>query len=258
VFFSLSKILDVLFSPLTWSLLLCLYAFGQKNRGNAGWYALLAALVLGTFSLEPVSNRLMRWTEVGAPRTVRDGVTYDAIILLGGLVEHRTTASTHVPAYNDGVERLLTTYDLLRTGRARKAILSGGADDDQDPVVEADLLAKQLEAWGIAADRLILEGKSRNTRENAEESTRLAKEQRLTTLLLVTSAAHMPRALAAFRATGIEPDTLPVDFRSFDPAGSPEKWLPRAQALAESTAALRELAGRAIYAAAGFGRWTRP
>ena len=111
------------------------------------------------------------------------------------------------------------------------------------------MLARQLESWGIARDRLLTEGGSRNTRENAGFSARLVRDHKLTTLVLITSAAHMPRALAAFQAEGLAPDALPVDYRAFDPEKADERWLPRAQALAASTAALREMMGRIVYGA---------
>lgn len=254
MFFFLSKIFDVLFSPLTWAILLCLSGVFAKDARLAKAAPLLAAVILYVFAMEPISNRLVRWMEATAPRTYRDGTRYDAVIVLGGLLDHRQTATARTPSYNDGVERLLTAYDLLRTDRARYALLSGGTDYQGDPVVEARELARQLESWGIAKDRLLLEGGSRNTRENAEFSARIAHDHKLTTLLLVTSASHMSRALAAFNAAGLSPDTLPVDFRAFDPEKSEEKWLPRAQALAASTSALREMVGRVVYGATSGSR----
>jgi len=62
----------------------------------------------------------------------------------------------------------------------------------------------------------------------------------------------MPRAAAAFRQAGLEVDLLPVDPRLGLGGGS---WLPRAEALERSSAALRELAGRLVYRAAGYSGW---
>jgi uncharacterized SAM-binding protein YcdF (DUF218 family) len=254
VFFFFSKILDVVFSPLTWAIVLAgAAAFGKTER-FARLFAGLAVVVLCVFSVEPVSNRLVRSMEEDAVKTARDGTTYDVVVLLGGLVDHRATATTNDTAYNDGVERLLKTFDLLRTGHARFAILSGGKDEDDDPIVEGPLLARQLAEWGIARERLITEDASRNTRENASFSARIIKDRGFRDVLLVTSAGHVPRALAAFRVEGVRADALPVDYRSFDPARSHERWLPRASALSASAGALRELAGRAIYGVLGLGR----
>jgi uncharacterized SAM-binding protein YcdF (DUF218 family) len=113
--------------------------------------------------------------------------------------------------------------------------------------VEGALLAKQLEDWGIDSSRLFIEGNSKNTRDNAVESKRIATINGFHSLLLVTSALHMPRALDTFHGVGLNPDVLPVDYRSFDGPSGREGFLPRAAWLAESTAVLRELVGRVVY-----------
>src|SRR6266508_4064278 len=113
-------------------------------------------------------------------------------------------------------------------------------------------LAGKLVQWGIPPAQVVVEASSRNTRENAIESSRIAAARGWRTLLVVTSAAHAPRALGCFRAVGLEPDLLPVDFRAGDGRG--EGWLPRAAVLSRSTDALRELAGRLVYRMVGYAR----
>ncbi len=66
---------------------------------------------------------------------------------------------------------------------------------------------------GIAPDRLILEERSRNTDENAERTAELLGSQG-GTVVLVTSAFHMPRSVGLFRSAGIEVVPWPVDYRS--------------------------------------------
>ena len=95
----------------------------------------------------------------------------------------------------------------------------------------------------------MLERESRNTRENAERSLRIVRERGWKSLVLVTSAMHMPRAAATFRKAGLDVDLLPVDHRYAPWNGS---WLPRTEALERSSDALRELAGRLVYRAAGY------
>jgi uncharacterized SAM-binding protein YcdF (DUF218 family) len=115
---------------------------------------------------------------------------------------------------------------------------------------EAERLASELRAWGIAPERIVVEDASRNTRESAVQSARVVTARGWKTLLLVTSAAHLQRAAGCFRAVGLAPDALPVDWRAGD--GRRESWLPRAGALSMSTNALHELAGRAAYRIAGY------
>jgi uncharacterized SAM-binding protein YcdF (DUF218 family) len=70
--------------------------------------------------------------------------------------------------------------------------------------------------------------------------------------LLVTSAVHLKRAAGCVRRAGLDFDTWPVDFRSYDPTRFTGSWLPRADSLAESSTALREYLGRAVYSWLGY------
>ncbi|MDP8999173.1 MAG: YdcF family protein [Myxococcota bacterium] len=249
----MSKTLDALLSPLTWSLALITIGLSGKAAWRRRWIAVAGLAVLLLFSFEPIANGLEQRLERQATRTYRDEVTYDAVILLGGMVDR--TAVPGQPAYNDNIERLLVTYDLLRKGRARHVIVSGGRVDPlvANPV-EADVLARQLVEWGISADRIAIEPHARNTHENAVESQRIAAEHGWTRLLVVTSAYHMPRALDCFHASGLAVDSLPVDYRAYDTERYSGSWLPRSAFLARSTAALRELFGNRIYQLKGYAR----
>ena len=256
MFFVLSKALDHAFAPLSWAIALLVVAIvlGRRRPVASRRLTVAAVVVLGVFSLEPVSNRLVRVLESRAPRTVRDDVTYDAALLLAGFVEEQPTGEHGAPSYSDAVERLLVTFDLLRTGRARYAIVSGGLPDRAAKVVESRVLADQLVAWGIARERVIVDRTALNTRDNAVESARLARERGFERLVVVTSAFHMPRALGCFRAVGLPVDALPVDYRSFDPATHGWDGQPRVTYLHQSTLGLREMAGGVVYRVMGYAR----
>jgi uncharacterized SAM-binding protein YcdF (DUF218 family) len=255
VFLFLSKFLDVLLAPLTWALLLLLAGALLRRRARIAWgLVLVAAVELVTFSLPPVADALMRFVEGSAPRTLRDGETYDVVIVLGGVMEARATWMDNGRDLSGAAERLTRALELLREGRARQVLLSGG-DVNPGPAgtSEAEELAAMLRAWGVEPDRIAVETSSRNTRENAVESARVVAEHGWRRLLLVTSAAHMPRALGCFHRVGLRPDALPVDYRAGAPGASdPSGWWPRSANLELSTEALRELAGRLVYRVRGY------
>ncbi len=256
MFYVLSKILDVFLTPLIWSLALVLAGVISIRRApvRAAGLSLGGAFVLLFFSIEPVSNFLFRHLESSAPKTYRPDVTYDAVILLGGVVEDREQASNGQPAYNESAERLLSTYDLLRTGKARFAVVSGGAvNESRTQVVEAQALADQLVRWGIAPDRVIVESHARNTYENALDSAAIVRARGWQRVVIVTSAFHMDRAMGCFRAVDLDVDALPVDYRSYG-GGFASEWLPRAEHLAASSKAIREWFGRRIYRLRGYAR----
>jgi uncharacterized SAM-binding protein YcdF (DUF218 family) len=254
VFVTLSKVLDWFLAPLTWAFLLLLWAALSRGRPRRALVlSSLGVAVLLVFSMGRVANRLDQLAERAAVSTYRPEVVYDAVILLGGMVDTSATRASGELELDDHVERLLRTWELLRAGKARAVLVSGGiAMPQPGEVPEADRLAAKLVAWGIPPAAIVAEGSSRNTRENAIESARIAASRGWHTLLLVTSAAHMPRAMGCFRAVGLEPDALPVDHRAGDDRA--QGLLPRAASLARSTDALRELAGRAVYRLAGYTR----
>lgn len=254
VFLVLSKLLDLLLAPLTWALLLLLAAAVLRGRPRLarGLGGAAVALLLA-FSSDQVADRLAWAVERSAVRTERPEVTYDVVIVLGGVVDSAPSRARGELQVLGSAERLLRGFDVVRTGRARHLLYACGVVEAQPgDVAESVQAVRQLETWGVAPERLVVEDRSRNTRENAIEAARIVRERGWTRVLLVTSAAHMERALGCFRAVGLTPDALPVDFRGGD--GQGRGWLPRAGALDKSTDLLRELSGRLVYRVLGYSK----
>lgn len=258
MFFILSKTLDWLLSPISWVVLIALFAWWSRRRPPRWawlrWLSpkapLLLAVLVWILGSEAVSNRLVRALEASAEITQKPGHVYDAVVLLGGMVEDRADSQNGV-SYNDNVERLLVTYEVLRRGEARRVIVSGGSWGDTP--AEARTLGDELVRLGVEPERIVLEEESKNTRENAERTASIVRREGMQSLLLVTSAFHMARAQACFVAADLQVDTLPADYKSYDPARFSGSFLPRSKHFHESSWALRELAGRLIYRLVGFG-----
>jgi uncharacterized SAM-binding protein YcdF (DUF218 family) len=140
----------------------------------------------------------------------------------------------------------------LRIYRANKApliVISGGNLPWQEAVVsESQLIADLLVELGVSRSSLVLEPGSRNTRENAVNTATLFKQHGWRTGLLVTSGAHMPRALAAFQKLGLDVTPAATDIYA-----RPLQFvslvdiLPQAGALARTTSAIKEMAGLCLY-----------
>ncbi len=258
MFYYLSKILDLGLSPLTWTLVLL--ALGIPWRRRMRWRRrqrlslLLAFFVLLFFSLEPVSARLRWRLEADVrPATLPPGETYDAIILLGGVVDERPAEQWHAFAFNENSERLLATFDLLREGRAAAVIITSAPTPGiAEEARESPVLGAQLERWGIPRERIVLEERARNTRENAVFSAEIARARGWSRLLLVTSAFHMPRALGCFRKVGLPVTPFAADYKAYDPARYPLSWEPRSKHFEHSASALREFSGIWIYRLRGY------
>jgi uncharacterized SAM-binding protein YcdF (DUF218 family) len=269
VFYLLSKLLDVLLSPLVWGGILLAAAVPwrtrsrarsvRRMRGRQRLYGAAGLLILLVASSPPIANALLWHLEHQSPSTYRADVTYDAVILLGGVVDEPATQVSGQPSYSDSVERLVVTHRLLRDGHARFAIVSGAAiEPELASYSDAVVLARQLEDWGIAKERVIGEDRARNTRENAVYSQEIARARGFERVLIVTSAFHIPRAAECFAAVVMKVDTLGVDYRAEPPAyAGLSRLLPRAQSLSMTSMAIRELFGRVVYRAKGYGRPVR-
>jgi uncharacterized SAM-binding protein YcdF (DUF218 family) len=248
VFYALSKTLDLALSPLVWSLGLGLWACGLLARrrrlgfvlGVMGWGMLYLA------STGACARRLWLRAEVFEAPEATPTAHYDAVVVLGGFAQ---AAQAGTVEYATGVDRMFRAWELLRSGRADKAILVAGSDTKP---VEAELIARALAELGVARSRLILGKESRNTRQNALEAHKLATQHGLEKLVITTSAYHMQRAYECFRAVGLRPDVIATDYSA--PGAGPlfEMLVPRAHHLELTERALREFAGRWVYRLQGF------
>lgn len=260
MFFVLSKVLDVFLCPYTWGVILLCLATPWGVRGARRWrrrraFGIAGLVVLLLSGMSPLSNALMWRMERVTTTTYRADVTYDAVVLLGGMVDEEATEESKLPSYNDSVDRLLITYRLLREGKARSVIVSAAANEAFPASGEAAVIARQLAEWGIEKERITIEDKAQNTRENALFSQQIAKERGFTTVLVVTSAFHMSRAEGCFNAVGMKVDTLPVDFRAHARSGhAAGDWVPRVDGLGDMSGTLHELFGRIVYRVRGYSK----
>ncbi len=247
------KVLSVLAYPLGALLivigaaLMLVAATRQKRAGllSAG----LALLALWAASTPPVAGFAQRSLELQYPaQKAEEAPMADVIIVIGGGVA-LPTAYNPYPDLAAGGDRVLHALRLFKAGKAPKILLSGGwAFDSDAPYAEADAMADLLVAFGVGRDRLIIERRSRTTFENAEFTKQLWKENNFTTGLLVTSAFHMPRALAVFRKAGLNVQPAVTDVTVSDAyLPFPLPILPDAASLAITTSAIKEWLGLFIY-----------
>lgn len=261
MFFFLSKVLDIFLCPYTWGLLLLGAAVPWRARAARRWRrrracGITGLLVLVVASSPLLSNAIMWRLEHTSTSTYRADVTYDAVVLLGGMVDEQASTTSGQPSYNDNVERLFATHQLLRDGKARVAIISSATFKPQFAAFgEAVTLARQLEEWGIAKDRIIIEDRALNTRDNAVYAQQIARARGFERVLIVTSAFHMARAAGCFAAVGMPVDTYAVDYRAHEhPGGGLNVIIPRAGDLADTSGALREVFGRLVYRIRGYSK----
>lgn len=216
--FVTSKILQGIFDP--GNLLLILLAAGvwrlTATRRRKGMALVAVALVAGAAAaIVPVAALPLVPLEDRFPVLQTPPDKVDGIILLGGAVDPERTAEYNQVALNQSAARVTETLRLARRYPAARIVLSGGLGGlRREPITEAAATARLLIDLGVAQNRLVIEDRSRTTRENAEFSKRIVNPKPGEIWVLVTSASHMPRAVGCFRRVGwpVVPD--PVDFEA--------------------------------------------
>ncbi len=218
VFFILSKLVWALIRPETLFLLaLCVsLVFLWKDRPRAGSRTLgvtLAGLVL--IAIFPLADLLMAPLE---RRFVADPPVENVshIVVLGGSEIPDLTNVWNQAQINEAGERLLAGIALAHRFPDARLVFSGGSGAIVPAETrEAGIAERIFLSADIAPDRLQIESTSRNTAENARNTLSLLQDASQGQILLVTSAAHMPRAMASFCTAGWQNIIAwPVDFRS--------------------------------------------
>jgi uncharacterized SAM-binding protein YcdF (DUF218 family) len=173
-------------------------------------------------------------------------------VVLGGAISPDISAARGATALNEAAERVTVTAELARRYPNARIIYSGGSSAlIFDEGLEAGFAVRQLEALGVARERITAEEQSRNTIENAVFSRLVANPKPGEHWLLVTSASHMPRAMAAFRAADFPVEAYPVDWRTTGTANLVRPFGSLADGLGRTDAAVHEWAGLIAYRLAG-------
>ena len=120
----------------------------------------------------------------------------DAIIVLGAQVLPDGTPSV-------ALERRLTLALQIYEERPQTVIVCGAQGDDE-PAPEGEVMRAWLIAHGARAEDVVAETKSFNTRENLIFAREIMQAQGLSRAVVVTSDYHVARALALCGQVGIE------------------------------------------------------
>ena len=172
--------------------------------------------------------------------------------MLGGAITVDVSAARGAVALNEAAERITVAAELARRYPNARIIFSGGNNFLlASEAVEAAIAVKEFEALGIAHERITAEEQSRNTIENAVFSHLLANPQPGERWILVTSAYHMPRAMAAFRAAGFAVEAYPVDWRTRGPIDALQPFISVGDGLRRTDTAVREWVGLLAYRITG-------
>lgn len=138
---------------------------------------------IGSWLLVPLETRFPIWQSTSTTPIA-------GIIALGGDTGHR-------------VKELARLAQLFPQAR----LVYSGRDD-------SSAAEEEIRRTGLDPSRVLIESSSRTTFENATDTARIIKPPPAEHWILITSGAHMPRAIGCFRRAGFNVTADPVDFHT--------------------------------------------
>jgi uncharacterized SAM-binding protein YcdF (DUF218 family) len=249
----LSKLTTLLWQPLTWVvillalgvLLLCTKSAVRQRWGRRLCVAALAVLL--AIGWHPFPDALIAALEDRFAPPPGDLSGFHGMVVLGGAFGGDDGRDHGQPILGCAGERVVIPVPLMNQYSKMQLLFSGGDARlfVRNTRAEADVARAYFERMGTDMTRVITETKSRNTFENAVFSKDTPGIDARARWLLVTSAAHMPRALATFQKAGWNVTPYPVDYETVREAS----WFSYSlhDGVNSWHVALREYLGLAVY-----------
>ncbi len=214
--FFLSRLIVELLSPLTFALLLLCFSLlcYLLRRRSAGIFfqivGLLIILISGygigakkyLFSLE---NRYQPFAIENISSDTQKEIGYVVVLGAGHVSDSRLPVTSQVGG--SSLYRLVEGIRVSKSLPGSVLILSGGIG--YDPVPNAEVVAEVATILGLDSKSIIIENRPRDTEEEADFLKPLLHEK---PFILVTSAAHMARAMDIFLQRGMSPIAAPTDY----------------------------------------------
>ena len=226
--FLFKKIVAPFFFPLSICLellLLGLFALWFTRRQKTGKIlASIGVIFLVTISYDTVSNMFLRPVESKYLPITDTSAFKDVkwvVVLGGGHFSDPKLAITDQLS-DASLVRLVEGIRIHKKLLSSKLVLSGGSVFDSTS--DAGAMAKMATALGIDNREIILESKSKDTKDQAMFIRNIIGNNRF---FLVTSASHMTRSVAFFKSKGMNPIPAPVGFQVKNASSmSPRRFFP--------------------------------
>ena len=240
-----------LVNPFLWCLLLQLVGLLALQRGKSGRNRIVvrALLFLTLFLAMSATPAIQKGMETSLMLTPPSSyaVTPAFIFVLGGGYYPGFIPDEDV-LVAESQQRVLHGVTLWRRYPNARMIFSG-TEYEYNGIYEADrlvqLMAETARSKGVPASMMLLESRSRNTREHPIEALKLPGVSPEIPIAVVTSSWHMRRAKREFSRYFYKVQPYPVPERQ-----RPLSWndfIPDADTLSNNTTLLREWVGMFWY-----------
>ena len=237
----LHKILPFFVSPLGIIFIFLFASFFFKRK----FFVFLAFLVLIVSTNPLVGNYLMKRLEHPYhPIPISSIKENDAIVVLSGMV-HKVGNNKHSTYEFNDPDRFFAGIDLIKQSKSDKLIFTAGQLPwTVNGLPEGYILKENAISLGVPGVILVTE-KVKNTYEESVAVTKIISNS--SSIILVTSAFHMDRSKYLFEKQGFKVTPYPVDFKTYIQKRTIMSFLPKLEALNQTSLFIRENIGRLYY-----------
>lgn len=211
---------------------------------RAGWSAFtlgLAVLVLASWG--PVAERLLTPLETRYPalQGLTEAPSAEAVVVLGGGWRPSAPWSSTARLNDSSAIRLMEGVRLWRQAHDLPLIVTGaGRDPKEAPIAQG--YGDAAKALGVPEKRLRRLDRATDTGQEAQAVRKALGEG--ATVVLVTSASHMPRSMRHFQKVGLNPVAAPTHYlMDVGKQHSLGYWLPSARHLHKTERTIYEALG---------------
>lgn len=160
-------------------------------------YCIMSNGIVATFRISPLEYRYPVVSESLSTMPV------DTVVVLTAYSTQDPSMPLSSRASSSAVFRVVEAAQIIDRASIRKVIVSGTRES-------AQIMSEMLISLGVEGSIIEIDDLSLHTSESA---IRLNERLSGREFYLVTSAGHMPRAMATFRARGARPIAMPTDHK---------------------------------------------
>jgi uncharacterized SAM-binding protein YcdF (DUF218 family) len=213
-----TKLFSVVTQPLAWAAVLFVLAlFLLPRRPVAAlWIFLVAIGLTALIGWMPLSNAALRSLQSQYSAPAGSLNPFVGLVVLGGDIDvPRRVNGRKGFVLSNGGQRVTTSVALSRQYPHLLILFTAGEIEPSSVWKTSENPAQQFfNSMGVPSERVLYERKARTTYENAILSASVPGVDKTQPWLLLTSAYHMRRSMALFRAAGWNVTPYPVGFIS--------------------------------------------
>ena len=205
-----SSLLSFFLSPLHWIFFLLVAACFFRSRLIKRTCIVVAIVVFCLFGNEWLLNwYAAKWQP--EPVAIPSEIVYSCGIVPGGFASPDEDGNGR---FNSSADRFIQALKLYKQGHITHIAVSGGnGKQELNTFREGEWVKRELVVMGVPDSAILVEDQSNNTMENASNTRKLLDSNQLKPpFLLITSAHHLPRAMAVFKKAGVPVLPFPCNY----------------------------------------------